>query len=130
MSVLVGDEWIEASTGSFVLLPGNVTHTFENRCPERAGTFNVSAPGNFEQRMPDIARWVRRALFRGHPRLSATQRAWLTGRRGTGEEIPGTVRAHNLYSGFWKSKRAPASHSLRWLPCAGNPPADCSILAR
>ena len=26
MSVLVGTEWIEASTGSFVLVPGNVTH--------------------------------------------------------------------------------------------------------
>jgi mannose-6-phosphate isomerase-like protein (cupin superfamily) len=57
MSVLVGTEWIEASTGSFVLVPGNITHDFENRGPERAGMLNVSAPGNFEERMPGIAQW-------------------------------------------------------------------------
>ena len=44
MSVLVGIEWIEASTGSFVVVPGNVTDDFENRGPERAGVLNVSAP--------------------------------------------------------------------------------------
>lgn len=57
MSVLVGTEWIEASTGSFVLVPGNITHDFENRGSERAGMLNVSAPGNFEERMPGIAQW-------------------------------------------------------------------------
>jgi mannose-6-phosphate isomerase-like protein (cupin superfamily) len=50
MSVLVGTEWIEASTGSFVVVPGHVIHDFENRGTERAGVLNVSAPGNFEQR--------------------------------------------------------------------------------
>ena|ERR1700730_8974822 len=30
----VGTEWTEASTGSFVLVPGNVTHDFENRGSE------------------------------------------------------------------------------------------------
>jgi mannose-6-phosphate isomerase-like protein (cupin superfamily) len=57
MSVLVGAEWVEATAGSFVLVPGNMTHDFENRSPERAGMLNVSAPGNFEQRMPGIAQW-------------------------------------------------------------------------
>jgi mannose-6-phosphate isomerase-like protein (cupin superfamily) len=57
MSVMVGTEWIEASTGSFVLVPGNVTHDFENRGSERAGMLNVSAPGNFEQNMHGIAQW-------------------------------------------------------------------------
>lgn len=57
MSVMVGAEWIEASTGSFVLVPGDVTHGFENRGSERAGMLNVSAPGDFEQRMPGIAQW-------------------------------------------------------------------------
>jgi hypothetical protein len=57
MSVLVGAEWVEAAAGSFVLVPGNMTHDFENRSPERAGMLNVSAPGNFEQRMPGIAQW-------------------------------------------------------------------------
>ena len=57
MSVMVGTEWTEAITGSFVLVPGNVTHTFENRGSERAGMLNVSAPGDFEQHMPGIAQW-------------------------------------------------------------------------
>ena len=42
MSVLVATEWIEATTGSFVVVPGNVTHDFENRGTERAGVLNVS----------------------------------------------------------------------------------------
>lgn len=57
LSVLAGTERIEASTGSFVLVPGNMTHDFENRGPERAGMLNVSAPGGFEERMPGIAHW-------------------------------------------------------------------------
>ena len=32
-------------------------------------------------------------------------------------------------SGLGKSKRAPASHSERWLPCAGMPPASLSMRA-
>jgi len=57
VSVLVGTEWVEATAGSFVLVPGNMTHDFENRGPQRAGMLNVSAPGGFEQRMPGIAQW-------------------------------------------------------------------------
>ena len=59
LAVLVDSEWIEATAGSFVLVPGDVTHDFENRGPERAGVLNISAPGGFEQRMPEIARWFR-----------------------------------------------------------------------
>jgi mannose-6-phosphate isomerase-like protein (cupin superfamily) len=62
LSVLVGSEWIEASAGSFVLVPGNMTHDFENRSSERSGLLNVSAPGDFEQHMPSIAQW-----FTDHP---------------------------------------------------------------
>jgi mannose-6-phosphate isomerase-like protein (cupin superfamily) len=59
MSVMVGTEWTEATAGSFVLVPGYVTHDFQNRGSERAGMLNVSAPGDFEERMPDIAQWFR-----------------------------------------------------------------------
>lgn len=62
MSVLVGSEWIDAGTGSFVLVPGNVAHDFENRGSERAGVLNFSAPGTFEEEMPGIAGW-----FAEHP---------------------------------------------------------------
>lgn len=57
MSVLVGTDRVEATAGSFVLVPGNVTHDFENRTSQRAGMLNVSAPGDFEQHMPGIAQW-------------------------------------------------------------------------
>ena len=59
MSFLVGDEWIDAPRGSFVLAPGGVTHDFENRSDARARMLNVFAPGDFEPRMPDIAAWFR-----------------------------------------------------------------------
>ena len=57
MSVLVGDRWIDAPKGSFVLVPGGTTHDFENRSASRAGVLNFSAPGDFEKEMPAIAQW-------------------------------------------------------------------------
>jgi quercetin dioxygenase-like cupin family protein len=54
---LVGDEWSDVPAGSFVLVPGGVTHTFENHGDTRAGFLNISAPGDFEERMPGIADW-------------------------------------------------------------------------
>ena len=62
MSVLVGDEWTHAERGSFVLIPGGVTHDFENRGDVRAAVLNLSIPGAFEPHMPDIAKW-----FAEHP---------------------------------------------------------------
>ena len=37
MSFRVGDEWLDAAKGAFVLVPGGVTHDFENRSAARAG---------------------------------------------------------------------------------------------
>lgn len=62
MTFLIGDVWTEAVKGSFVLAPGGVTHDFENRSGARAGVLNISAPGNFEQHMPQIVSW-----FEQHP---------------------------------------------------------------
>ena len=56
ISFLVRDEWIDAAAGSFVLVPGGVTHTFENRTDTRAGALSVSSP-DLEERMPSIADW-------------------------------------------------------------------------
>lgn len=57
MSVLVDDQWIDAPKGSFVLVPGGVTHDFENRSAAPAGVLNLSSPGPFEPHMPSIAEW-------------------------------------------------------------------------
>ncbi len=57
MHFLVGHEWVDAPAGSFILVPGGVTHDFQNRGDTRAGALNISAPGDFECRLPDIAEW-------------------------------------------------------------------------
>ncbi len=62
MSLRIGDQWLDAERGSFVLVPGGVTHDFENRGEVRAGVLNVSVPGPFEPEMPAIAEW-----FKEHP---------------------------------------------------------------
>lgn len=57
MSILVGERWVDARPGAFVLIPGGTTHDFENRGAERAGVLNVWIPGGFEPNMPAIAEW-------------------------------------------------------------------------
>jgi mannose-6-phosphate isomerase-like protein (cupin superfamily) len=59
MSVLTGDQWTHATKGSFVLVPGGLTHDFENRGDTRAGVLNFSIPGAFEPSMPSIAQWFK-----------------------------------------------------------------------
>jgi mannose-6-phosphate isomerase-like protein (cupin superfamily) len=67
MSLLLGDRWIDAPRGSFVLAPGGMTHDFENRTAFRAGVLNFSIPGRFEEHVPGIAEW-----FAEHPPGDAT----------------------------------------------------------
>lgn len=62
MSVLVGENWIQAERGSFVLVPAGMVHDFENRGETRAGVLNISVPGGFEPSMPSIVDW-----FAEHP---------------------------------------------------------------
>ena len=62
MSFLVEDQWIDAPKGAFVLIPGGITHDFENRSDARAGALNFSIPGGFERDMPGIVQW-----FADHP---------------------------------------------------------------
>jgi mannose-6-phosphate isomerase-like protein (cupin superfamily) len=66
MTFLVGERWIDAKRGAFVLAPAGVTHDFENRSSARAGVLNFSSPGNFEEHMPAIADW-----FIKHPPADA-----------------------------------------------------------
>jgi len=56
MSILVGETWHDAPTGSFVLVPGGVRHDFENRSSARAGVLNFS-PCVFEPHIKPIADW-------------------------------------------------------------------------
>ena len=56
-SILAGEDWLEAPAGSFLRIPANVTHDFENRTDERVGLLNVFLPGGFEENMPEIVKW-------------------------------------------------------------------------
>jgi mannose-6-phosphate isomerase-like protein (cupin superfamily) len=62
MSIRLGERWIDAPRGSFVLTPAGMMHDFENRSSSRAGLLNFSMPGGFEENMPSIAQW-----FAEHP---------------------------------------------------------------
>ncbi len=60
MTIFLGDHWVEAKKGAFVLAPGGMKHDFENRTSKRAGVLNVSVPGGFEPHMQGIADWFRK----------------------------------------------------------------------
>ena len=68
MSFLLGDKWIDAAKGSFVLAAGGTTHDFQNRSASRAGVLNISVPGDFESNMPAIVEW-----FAKHPPQDAIE---------------------------------------------------------
>jgi len=57
MSVLVGENWVDAPAGSTIIIPAGTTHDFANRTDARAGLFNVFIPGGFETNMPAIVKW-------------------------------------------------------------------------
>src|SRR5262249_615050 len=57
MSFLIGDRWIDAPKGSFLLAPGGVTHDFQNRSSSPAAVLNFSIPGDFEMNMQAIMEW-------------------------------------------------------------------------
>lgn len=55
LNVLVGEEWVQAPRGSYVLIPGGTPHAFENREAAPAGFIAFTVPGGFEEDMPGIA---------------------------------------------------------------------------
>lgn len=59
MTFLVGDQHIDATSGTFLRIPAGVIHDFENRTADRAGALNVFIPGGFEANMPAIVEWYR-----------------------------------------------------------------------
>lgn len=59
MSFMLGERWVDAPPGSFVLAPGGMKHDFENRTDQRAGALNFSVPGGFETEMPGVADWFK-----------------------------------------------------------------------
>jgi mannose-6-phosphate isomerase-like protein (cupin superfamily) len=57
LSVFVDGAWSQAGRGSYVLIPGGLSHDFENRGTSRAGFITINVPGGFEAQMPGIVEW-------------------------------------------------------------------------
>ena len=58
MSFRVGDEWLEASQGTFLRIPAGTVHDFKNQSDARAGVLNMFIPGGFETLMPRIVDYM------------------------------------------------------------------------
>lgn len=59
MTFLVGDKWIPAEKGSYIIIPPKTMHDFKNETDKRAGVLNIYIPGGFERNMPEIAKWFK-----------------------------------------------------------------------
>ena len=57
LSMLGGDKWVEGSRGTFIRIPKNTMHTFENRTDKKITFLNFDVPGGFEKHMPEMSRW-------------------------------------------------------------------------
>jgi quercetin dioxygenase-like cupin family protein len=57
LSVCIDGAWSHAGRGSYILIPGGMSHDFENRGTTRAGFITINVPGGFEAEMPGIVAW-------------------------------------------------------------------------
>jgi mannose-6-phosphate isomerase-like protein (cupin superfamily) len=57
MTFLVEGKWVEAPRGSFVLVPGGMTHDFKNTSDAKATILNIGVPGGFEKGMPQVVKY-------------------------------------------------------------------------
>ena len=67
----VGDREIDASAGSYVLVPPGVVHTFANISDEPVRFLNISAPGGLEKYLRDLADAMRSGTMPGTPDFAA-----------------------------------------------------------
>lgn len=66
---LQGKDWFEAGKGSYIYIPGETEHGFENRSDEKVGFISINTPGGFEQSLPHIVNY-----FEDNPLGDATSR--------------------------------------------------------
>jgi quercetin dioxygenase-like cupin family protein len=67
----VGDSEIDASAGSYILVPPGIVHTFANISDERVRFLNISAPGGLEKYLRDLADAMRSGTMPGTPDFAA-----------------------------------------------------------
>ena len=98
MSVLVGTEWVEAVTGSFVLVPGNITHDFENRSSEKCRDAQRLGSRHLRGAYAGYCAIVRGAPSRRHWRL----------RRGHDRALDGDGAGHRAAPALSRGARSPS----------------------
>lgn len=67
----VGEEEIEATTGSYVWKPRGVLHTFWNPGPEPARILEIIAPAGFERFFEELGALIETEVAENDPRISA-----------------------------------------------------------
>lgn len=65
LHMTVGDSEIDASAGSYILVPPGVVHTFANINDEPVRFLNISAPGGLEKYLRDLADAMRSGTMPG-----------------------------------------------------------------
>ena len=55
LSVVIDNDPSDAPKGTYILIPGETPHTFENRQSVRSGFISFNVPGGFEESVPAIA---------------------------------------------------------------------------
>ena len=51
---LQGKDWFKVEKGSYIFIPGDTEHGFENRTEAAVGFISINTPGGFEQTIPHI----------------------------------------------------------------------------
>lgn len=67
----VGDSEVDASAGSYILVPPGVVHTFANISDEPVRFLNVNAPGGLEKYLRDLGEAMRAGTMPGTPDFAA-----------------------------------------------------------
>jgi quercetin dioxygenase-like cupin family protein len=67
LHMTVGDSEIDASAGSYILVPPGVVHTFANISDEPVRFLNISTPGGLEKYLRDLANAMRSGTMPGTP---------------------------------------------------------------
>ena len=56
---LEGNDWIKVEQGSYIFIPGETMHGFENRSITKTGFISINTPGGFESSIPHIASYLK-----------------------------------------------------------------------
>ncbi len=57
LTLVTAGERSDVSRGSYVVIPGQTPHDFENRGQSECGFISINAPGGFESMLPGLVNW-------------------------------------------------------------------------